>query len=94
MHGSLLEKKSDGTPNSPSLFDKYEGEKMGVKLGARRYYDAFQKQWKMEPILTPPMKIGKKMYFELPVGPLVQRSMEKLLKRQTNNSPVITPNLK
>ena len=34
------------------------------------------------------------MYFELPVGPLVQMSMEKLLKRQTNNSPVITPNLK
>lgn len=73
---------------------KYEGEKMGVKLGARRYYDAFQKQWKMEPIITPSIKIGKKMYFELPVGPLVQRSMEKLLKRQTNNSPVITPNLK
>lgn len=67
---------------------KYEGEKMGVKLGARRYYDAFQKQWKMEPIITPSIKIGKKMYFELPVGPLVQKSMEKLLKRQTNNSPV------
>lgn len=39
---------------------KYEGEKMGVKLGARRYYDAFQKQWKMEPIITPSIKIGKK----------------------------------
>lgn len=73
---------------------KYEGEKMGVKLGARRYYDAFQKQWKMEPIITPSIKIGRKMYLELPVGPLVQKSMEKLLKRETYNGPIIMPNLK
>lgn len=71
---------------------KYEGEKMGVKLGARKYYDAFQKQWKMEPIITPSIKIGKKMFLELPVGPLVQKSMEKLLKRQTNNAPMTIPN--
>ena len=67
---------------------------MGVKLGARRYYDTFQKQWKMEPIITPSIKIGEKINFELPVGPLVQKSMEKLFKRQKNNSPMIMPNLK
>ncbi len=71
---------------------KYEGGKMGMKLGARRYYDAFQKQWKMEPIITPSIKLGKALFLELPVGPLVQKSMEKLLKRHPNNSPIIAPN--
>lgn len=70
---------------------KYEGEKVGMKVGARRYYDAFQRQWKMEPIITPSIKVGKKMRIELPVGPLVQKSMEKLLKRPTNDGPMITP---
>lgn len=32
------------------------------------------------------------MFLELPVGPLVQKSMEKLLKRQTNNAPMAIPN--
>lgn len=71
---------------------KYEGGKMGVKLGARRYYDAFQRQWKTEPIVTPSVKIGKKMVFELPVGPLVQEAMEKLLRKGTPNGPIIMPN--
>ncbi len=70
---------------------KYEGGKMGMKLGARRYYDAFQRRWKTEPIITPSIKVGKKMTFELPVGPLVQKSLEKLLRKETNNGPIIMP---
>lgn len=54
-------------------------------------FDAFQRQWKMEPIITPSFKVGKKMRIELPVGPLVQKSMEKLLKKPTNDGPMITP---
>ena len=71
---------------------KYQGDKVGMKLGIRKYYDAFQKQWKMEPIITPSFKISKKVLLELPVGPAVQKYMERLFKSRTNNSPIITPN--
>lgn len=71
---------------------KYEGETLGIKLGARKYYDSFQKQWRIEPIITPSMKLSKKIILELPVGPLVHKSMEKLLKKNPNNSPIIIPN--
>ena len=67
------------------------GERWGIKLGTRRYYDAFQHQWKMEPIVTPSVKLGKKIVLELPVGPLVQKSVEKLLKVNRSNGPIIMP---
>lgn len=70
---------------------KYEGERMGVKLGARRYYDSFQRQWRFEPIITPTFKVGRKLHIELPVGPLVQETAEKLLRKNTNNGPIIMP---
>lgn len=71
---------------------KHEGEKLGIKLGARSYYDSFQKQWRMEPIITPSIRLGKKFILELPVGPLVQKSIEKLLRKNPNNGPTIMPN--
>ena len=73
-------------------FIKHEGEKLGIKLGARSYYDSFQKQWRMEPIITPSIRLGKKFILELPVGPLVQKSIEKLLRKNPNNDPTIMPN--
>lgn len=70
---------------------RYQGERWGMKLGTRRYYDAFQHQWKMEPIVTPSVKLGKKFVLELPVGPLVQKSVEKLLNVNRGNGPIIMP---
>ena len=70
---------------------RYEGDHFGVKLGTRRYYDTFQRQWRMEPIVTPSVRLGKKFVLELPVGPLVQKSMEKLLKKDRRNGPTIMP---
>ncbi len=70
---------------------KYEDNRIGIKLGSRNYYDSFQRQWKWEPIITPSVKIGKKIILEVPVGPMVQKSMERILKKNRNNGPVIIP---
>lgn len=70
---------------------RYQNNGYGLKLGARRYFDVFQKQWKTEPIVTPSVKLGRKFVLELPVGPLVQKSMERLLKKKNNNGPIIIP---
>lgn len=65
---------------------EYDGKKTGIKLGVQRYYDSFQRQWKMEPIITPRIKIGKKIILELPVGPLVQKSAEGLLRKRSKRN--------
>ena len=70
---------------------RYEGEKVGIKIGTRRYYDSFQRQWRMEPIVTPSFKFGKNFVLELPVGPLVQKSMEKLLHKDHRGGAIIMP---
>ncbi len=70
---------------------KYEQEKFSIKLGTRRYYDSFRRQWKTEPIVTPSIKFGKKFVMDLPIGPLIQKSMEKILKKNRNNGPMIMP---
>lgn len=69
---------------------RYQNNGYGLKLGARRYFDSFQKKWKTEPIVTPSVKLGRKIVFELPIGPLVQKSMERLLKK-SNKGPNIMP---
>ncbi len=71
---------------------KYEQEKFSIKLGAQRVYDSFRRQWRTEPIVTPSIKFGKKFVMDLPLGPLIQRSMEKILKKNRNNGPMIMPN--
>lgn len=71
---------------------KYEREKFSIKLGTRRYYDSFRRQWRTEPIVTPSIKFGKKFVMDLPIGPLIQKSMEKILKKNRNNGPMIMPN--
>lgn len=70
---------------------KYEGDRFGMKFGTRRYYDTFRRKWHTEPIVTPSVRLGKKFVLELPVGPLVQKSMEKLLKKDRRNGPTIMP---
>lgn len=70
---------------------RYEGDRFGIKLGTRRYYDSFQRRWHMEPIVTPSVKLGKKFVLELPVGPLVQKSMEKLLRKDRRDGSIIMP---
>lgn len=65
---------------------EYDGKKTGIKLGVQRHYDSFQRQWKMEPIITPRIKIGKKIILELPVGPLVQKSAEGLLRKRSKRN--------
>ncbi len=71
---------------------KYEDRRVGLKLGSRSYYDTFQRQWKWEPIITPSVKIGKKVTLEVPVGSMVQKSMEKILKKGKYNGGIIMPN--
>ena len=66
---------------------KYDQGRIALKLGARNYYDGFQRRWRMEPIVTPSVKIGNKFFIELPVGPL----LENLLKKSPHSAPTIMP---
>lgn len=70
---------------------KYEREKFGIKLGAKNYYDSFQRQWRMTPIFTPSIKFSNKFRLELPLGPLFQDSMERLLRKSPRSGPTIMP---
>ncbi len=73
---------------------KYEDEHIGLKLGSRSYYDSFQRRWHWDPIITPSVKIGKKIILDVPVGPLVKKSMERMVNRRKNSGPTIMPDFK
>lgn len=71
---------------------KYEGEKGGIKLGARRFYDPFRRQWETEPIVNPIIKLGKNVRMEMPMGALVKDVLTRMLYKRTSRGPVIFPN--
>ena len=72
----------------------YKGEKGGLKLGARRYYDPFLRRWETEPILTPTIHFSNKSKMEIPLGGLLKTILEKaFIKGSKNNSPNIMPPL-
>lgn len=70
---------------------KYEGAKGGIKLGARRYYDPFRRQWETEPIVNPIIKLGRNVSMEMPMGALVKDVLTRMLYKRTSRGPVIFP---
>lgn len=72
-------------------FLQYKGDKAGIKLGAQSYYDAFLRQWRTEPIVTPSINISKKVKLEFPVGSLIQQSLERAILQSRGNGPIIPP---
>lgn len=67
------------------------GRRAGAKLGAERYYDPFVRKWEMRPIVTPFMRVGKRVVIELQMGGLLQESAGRLIHGRHSNSPIIMP---
>lgn len=69
----------------------YHNNNVGIKMGAMQYYDPFMRSWKFEPIVTPVFRVSKRIILELPVGPLIQKTLEDVLRKNRNRSPNIEP---
>lgn len=55
----------------------FESRRFGVDLGAQRYLDPTTGQWKIAPVVTPFIKIGKGFSIKIPVGELIQSAIDK-----------------
>ncbi len=68
----------------------YRSGNFGMKMGAERKYNPFERRWITQPIVTPMVKVGK-MTIELPVGPAVGYGLERLVKGRHHQGPMIMP---
>ena len=71
----------------------YRNGWFGMDLGAERRYDAFARRWINEPIVTPKFKLAKKIWLELPVGPLVRDGLDHVIHHR-QNGPTIMPQMR
>ncbi len=71
----------------------YKNEKFGTHLGVERYYDPFVRQWEFRPIVTPFIKVSKKLTIELPVGGLLKEGANRLVHGKRQSRPTIMPNM-
>lgn len=69
----------------------YQSGNWRMDLGARRYYDAFEKHWVTEPIVTPSFKIGKGVIVELPLGGLINHAAQGLFHRHRRGVIIAPP---
>lgn len=67
--------------------------RVGLKAGARSYYDPFQRQWKVEPIVSPMLRVSSKFTIEVPLGPLLQNVLEHTVFRSHREGPNIMPSV-
>lgn len=67
-----------------------KGERVGVKLGAERYYDPFSQHWEMKPIVTPTVHISKNFTLDLPAGDLLKEAADRYIWKK-KNGPMIMP---
>ena len=68
-----------------------ENNKVGMHLGVQQIYDPFQHRMFMEPIVTPIIKMGK-INVEMPLGPLIRRTLERMTHSGRRQGPIIMPN--
>lgn len=71
----------------------FEGEKVGIDLGAERYYDAFAHRWVTTPIVTPSFKVSPKFKLQLPLGGLVREGLQRLFWGDRQSGPTIMPHI-
>lgn len=57
----------------------FNSGRVGMKLGAERYYDPFALGWETKPIVTPAFHVSKNFTIELPAGDLVKQAAEKYI---------------
>ena len=62
-----------------------------MHLGSQQIYDPFQHRMFMEPIVTPIIKMGK-INVEMPMGPLIRRTLERMTHSGRRHGPIIMPN--
>ncbi len=66
----------------------YMGDRVGIDVGAQRYMDPYTMRWVTAPIVTPKVRLWDNVTFELPVGGLIQREIE---RRNMKNVPPPPP---
>lgn len=69
------------------------GKNVGTHLGAERYYDPFVKHWELRPIVTPFVRVSKKVTIELPLGGLLKEGTDRLFHVRRNRGPIIMPTI-
>ena len=71
----------------------YKNDKFGAHLGVERYYDPFSRHWELRPIVTPFLKVSKKLIIELPVGDLLKNGASRLVHDKRRSSATIMPDM-
>ncbi len=67
-----------------------QGDRLGVDLGAERYYDPRIRGWDVAPIVTPKFKVGE-VEFSIPVGGLIKSQMDNMNYRSHQPPPPPPP---
>lgn len=66
---------------------KYENDKVGIRLGAERYYDAFSQKWNTVPIVSPIIRLGKHARMEIPLGEMLKSVIDHASDRRLQPIP-------
>lgn len=74
-------------------FFTFHNNRMALDLGAERRYDPFARRWKTVPIITPSIKISKRVTIELPLGDATRKALERVFNKGRHNGPIIMPEL-
>lgn len=74
-------------------FFTFRNDRVALDLGAERRYDPFARRWQTVPIITPSIKISKRVTIELPLGDLTKKTLEHIFNKGHNNGPIIMPEL-
>jgi len=69
----------------------YMGDRVGVDVGAQRYFDPMSGRWEMAPIVTPKVKLWDSVTVELPVGGAIKSAVEQHNMRRNTPPPPPPP---
>lgn len=64
------------------------GDRVGIDLGAQRYFDPVSRQWETVPIITPKFKVNDNLSIGVSVGGMVKNGVERMSQR---NQPLPPP---
>lgn len=65
-----------------------QSDRVGVDLGAEKYYDPMRMQWITQPIVTPKVKLWDSVYIGVPVGGAIRAGYDRAMqKRMMKNVP-------
>lgn len=69
-------------------FVSFSGDRLGIDLGAERYYDPMRRSWETVPIVTPTIKFDNGVSIGVPVGGAIKSAVE---ARNMKNMPPPPP---